>query len=311
MPKTKLAVNMRRKAKNVLQKWLFLTVLIIPGIGYAAPEKTLNLVASLRPLSLIALDVVRLAGLDDAIEVSTLLQPGSSPHHWSLSVNQLALLRQADLFIWIGEDLEPYLPKVVEAQGMVNIALASLPSLSWPPELHQNHGHGQRDPHIWLDPINGLAIARAIADSLAKQVPAWSDALNSAVEQYRVQLIDQKKEFDNRYQLFTDHSVAVYHDSLGHFLQRYRLKQAVALTAVPDQQLGMRTLLRLKKHSPACLLADIDELNQARGYSEKLQWPLVELDLLARHLVTDGYVVYQRSIAEAVEACLKGAKQKR
>lgn len=309
-----MVIKMRRKTINVLVKWGFFLISLVCGMCCAAPEARLHLVASLRPLSLIAADLVRLADLEKEVQISTLLQAGSSPHHLSLSVSQLALVQRADLFIWVGKDLEPYLPKVVGEYSSAHITLAELPALSWPVELDNgnNHGHphGQRDPHIWIDPINGIVIAEAIAHHIGQQVPAWQNALQQAAERYRAQLLAQVKEFERRYYPYKFTTMAVYHDSLSHFLERYHLQRALTLTMVPDQQLGMRTLLKMKKQSPVCLLADIDEQAQALSYAQKLHWPMVELDLLARDDAIDGYITYQRTIAIAVETCLKSKVEK-
>ena len=43
-----------------------------------------------------------------------ILQPGASPHEYSLRPSEAAALQEADLVFWVGEDLTPWMKDAIE-----------------------------------------------------------------------------------------------------------------------------------------------------------------------------------------------------
>jgi len=268
--------------------------------------KPLELAASIRPITLIASDLLARAGLSSDVSVTTILPPGLTPHHMSLSVNQLSLLKKADYIFWIGEDLEPYLKSMAVERGESAISLATLKAIHWPADSgHDDHP----DMHLWLDPQNGLVIAEAFVNTIGKHRPDLKPRLSEALQRYRTEVTNQIEDHQGQFnRLAHPAKPAVFHDSLNHLFSRFQLNKAFSVTEVPEQQLGMRQLLTLKKQNPACLLADVEEMEMAEGYAEKFGWPLLELDILAVKPALTSYLEYQQGLVKTVLACLSRQK---
>ncbi len=271
-----------------------------------------TVLTSVRPLTLIVRDLVRLAELEAHIQVSPLLPAGASPHHLALKAKDVARIKAADLLVWVGPQLETFLPKAIDEyrKGRTDLALSGLSDLneSFGEHSDREHQHGGTDPHVWLDPANAAVIARSVKELLVKEMPSRSEVLQLAYLRYLQELSAKTNEISVKLQSVNQgrRSVAVYHDSLGHYLKRFHISQQAALTMVPEQQIGLKSLLQYKKQTePACLLADIGELSLARGFGEKLGWRLVGFDLLAQNMEVNTYLQYLTGVTGAVEDCLQ------
>jgi zinc transport system substrate-binding protein len=59
-------------------------------------------------------------------EPSLIVQPGASPHGYSMRPSEAALLQSADVVVWVGEDLAPWLERSIETLGADAASLALL-----------------------------------------------------------------------------------------------------------------------------------------------------------------------------------------
>ena len=91
---------------------LFSALLSVPAV---AAEK-INVVASIKPLQLVMHEL-----LGDQADVKVLLPAGASPHHYSLKPSEIRSLNQADLIVWVGEDLEQFLAKPIKQSGRAHL----------------------------------------------------------------------------------------------------------------------------------------------------------------------------------------------
>lgn len=104
----------------------------------AAPD----VVASIAPIGHIASAVM--AGLG---EPHVLLEPGASPHAYSLRPSQAGVLGDAELILWVGGQLEVFLARPLAALGgeVPRIELAALPGITLlayrEGALFEAHGH--------------------------------------------------------------------------------------------------------------------------------------------------------------------------
>ena len=137
-----------------------------------------------------------------------LLAPGDDPHDFTLRPSQARTLSQADLMIWVGASLTPWLVDPLENLAGDAAHLSLLETEGWnllpfrdldeamghddhvehddhakhgDHDDHAGHDHGEFDPHAWLDPTVVSVWADAVAQALIVQ-----DAENA--EQYAANL---------------------------------------------------------------------------------------------------------------------------
>ena len=119
--------------------------------------------------------------LGDLGEVRVLLPAGGNEHHHQIKPSDAAALQDAELLVWIGPALTPWLARSAESlatgstlrlldlPGTRLLAYADAAETHDAPEGHDDHaGHDHADstdPHAWLDPQNGRLWLAAIADA--------------------------------------------------------------------------------------------------------------------------------------------------
>lgn len=96
-----------------------------------------------------------------------LLTPGADPHHFQLRPSQARTVARADLVIWVGPDLTPWLARVLAGADAENaVALGGDGDLV----ADHDHDHGA-EIHQWLDPAIARDWIAVIAQVLAKADP--------------------------------------------------------------------------------------------------------------------------------------------
>jgi len=107
----------------------------------------------------VATDIAPIHGLvsqvmKDLGEPDLIIRPGASPHSYALRPSEARALSQADLVVWIGEGLAPWLEPSIEqlATNAHVLELLALPSTTILPyregatfEAHDHEEHGEHD----------------------------------------------------------------------------------------------------------------------------------------------------------------------
>ncbi|UCC40846.1 MAG: zinc ABC transporter substrate-binding protein [Candidatus Aminicenantes bacterium] len=197
-------------------------------------------------------------------EVSLLLPPGAEIHTWQPRPSDIIRLSSADLFIYIGADLEPWLHdllksvnnpslRVLEAsQGILLIDEEGIvhygAELEAVGNLNSGHEHerGARDPHIWLDFKNDQMIVDKIAAVLSELDPESSSIFekNASFYKGRLQGLDQKFKDGLK---DCDHETIILggHAAFGYLARSYNLRQISVYGLSPDSRPTPKKLIEV------------------------------------------------------------------
>lgn len=164
--------------------WLLLAALgVLATAPGAADGRPLEVVTTVSDLA----DLVRVVG-GDRVRVTSLADGYQDPHYLEAKPSHARRLRNADLLVYVGLDLETaWLPRLLETArnphlkpGTGRLVDASR-SVDRILEVHghtdrsEGHVHPEGNPHYLLDPRNGLAVARDLAGALSALDPAGAD----------------------------------------------------------------------------------------------------------------------------------------
>jgi zinc transport system substrate-binding protein len=319
--------------KNIVKVQLFviLTALFVSLAGTA--HGSLKVVASLKPVHSL------LAGVMQGVaEPQLLLNDGQSPHSMSLKPSQVRILKEADLIVWVGAELEPALSQLLQPQSYRAevVSLIEIPDLHLLPirNRHEWHSHGHNhnqkgdhsehspkahmhDNHIWLSPENAAVIVRHLTGKLIEL-----DNAHSAIYSNNSQiLLDRLKTLDDQIRAdlerITNTPYIVFHDAYQYFEAHFGMHTVGTVSINPEQLSGARHIHRLrqtiKQKGAHCLFTEPQfEPKLVNTLAQGLEVKIGQLDPLGMQLPAgpDCYFSLIQGLADGLLDCLAGEEQK-
>lgn len=168
-------------------------------------------------------------------EVISMVPPGGEPHEWEPKPRDLAGLGEADVLIYCGAGMEPWIDKALK-----NISVPVVVDASQGVELLEesqghdhDHGHGGEnnqkvenvDPHIWLDPLNAVIMVGNVRDALVKADPANSGFYQENAAGYSAQLELLHGDYRAALEKAPKKVFVTSHAAFGYLAHRYGLRQ--------------------------------------------------------------------------------------
>jgi zinc/manganese transport system substrate-binding protein len=197
----------------------------------AAQAKKLNVVTSTTDLASLAQEVG-----GDRITVDSIAKGYQDPHFVEAKPSFLLKLRNADLLISVGLQLEiGWLPPLITQSGNPRIqpgAAGYLDASQFAEILEIPQGqitramgdvHPLGNPHYWLDPDNGRRVAKGIADKLAQMDPGNTAFFQSRFQDFDKRLTAAEKNWDAMMKPYAGRKVVTYHNSWPNFAHHFHL----------------------------------------------------------------------------------------
>ncbi len=231
-----------------------------------------------RPLVITTLfpqyDFVRaIAG--DKVNLKLLLKPGVEAHTFEPTPRDIAEISKAALFIYTGEFMEPWAGRILKGiknetliivDAGKNIALLDADNHNQEHgededddhghshdrkkiDSHKKHNHGDKDPHIWTNPLNALKMIDNILAGLMKSDPENSAYYTANAEKFKKEIITLHNDFINTFKK-TEYKKILYagHFAFGYFARLYGLEHISPYKGFsPNAEPGPREIAELVK----------------------------------------------------------------
>jgi len=223
----------------MLRPALFALSLIIAPMASAEPPRVAVDIAAVHGL------VAQVMGDLGAPEL--VMTPGASPHDYTLRPSQAASLEAADLVIWMGPDLTPWLARSLAtlAPDAASLALLEVPQTRtmaarevaiFDTPVPAPSADSARDPHAWLDPENAAIWIGLIADALAGVDPDNAAVYRANATAALADIAALQAEITARIAPIRDTAFIVFHDAYQYFEERFDLSPvgAIALADAAD-----------------------------------------------------------------------------
>ncbi|EGQ7677539.1 zinc ABC transporter substrate-binding protein ZnuA [Vibrio parahaemolyticus] len=211
------------------------------------PAQAITVLTSIKPIQLMVTELT-----EGVTTPEVLVQSNASPHDYSLRPSDVKKVASADLVIWYGHDLEPFLEKVVSNRSST-LTLSEIPNLalrefdSEHSHDHDGHDHGSHDPHFWLGIKPVKQVAQAVVNKLAEIDPANAKTYSNNLVKFEEQLAARDKEIEQQLAPVKNQGYFVFHDAYGYFEERYQLNNLGHFTVTPDRKPGAKTLIQIRK----------------------------------------------------------------
>lgn len=176
-------------------------------------------------------------------------------------------------------------------------------------EGHHHHHHGEYDPHTWLDPANGKAQAKVIADKLSEIDPANKDYYMANYEKIATELDEIVNEYKDKFSKVENNKFIVPHQAFGYVAREFNLEQIPLNSLTSTGEAGSKVL---KEVSDMAKDEKIKTVFYEMGGSDKAAKTLAdEIGAEAKPISTlefatdeelDSNKTYQEMIKENLEA---------
>ncbi|MDG1744334.1 MAG: zinc ABC transporter substrate-binding protein [Planktomarina sp.] len=228
---------------------LCLTAAWLAGPAYADRPRV---AVDIAPIHSLVAQVMEGIGMPDLI-----IQPGATPHEYSLRPSEAAALQSADLVFWIGPDLTPWLEEAIETLAPA-ADLTTLMDIDGTVQLefredavfeahdhsdhadeddhddhddHADHGdHAGHDPHAWLSPKNAMTWLEVIAGRLSAVDPVNSDAYVANAASGRAVIEALMDEVDATLDPVRGRAFIVFHDAYQYFQTDFDVSASGAIS---------------------------------------------------------------------------------
>jgi len=224
-------MKMIQSCAGLVAVLLFRLLLCAAAFPTAAEAKKLNVVTSTTDMAALAQEVG-----GDKINVESIAKGYQDPHFVEAKPSFLLRLRQADLLISVGLQLEiGWLPPLITQSGNPRIQVGGmgyLDSSQFAQVLEIRQGavtraegdvHPLGNPHYWLDPDNGRRIARGIANRLAELDPGNTAFFQQRFQDFDRRLSAREQRWDAAMKPYRGRKVVTYHRSFPNFAGRFGL----------------------------------------------------------------------------------------
>lgn len=216
--------------------------------------------------------------MGDLGQPELLLAKGGDEHDFQLKPSQAGAVADAELVVWIGPELTPWLDSAMDSRPEGAAALALLDAEATArreyggagddhggdehaEEGDDGHGHGSEDPHAWLDPGNARAWLGLIAAELGRIDPQNAAAYAANAEKAGQGIAALDAELAALLAPVKDKPFVTFHDAYGYFVDHYGLTHAGSIALGDASTPGAARLAELRGELEAggavCLFPEI------------------------------------------------------
>lgn len=274
--------------------------------------QALQVLNSIKPFEMISHELII-----DGQSTESILNANASPHDYALKPSDVKKIRDSDVVVWFGHDLESFLAKSVEGQSS-SLAIQDLEGISLREfggdghdHGHEGHDHGSFDPHVWLGPEQSRQVARAISAKLQSIDPDNQQAYQDKLATFEASLDKTVADIRTQLEPIQDQGYYVFHDAYGYYEEFFKMNNLGHFTVSPERKPGAKTLIAIKttlrEQQVKCVFSEpqftpavINSVTRGTGTQ------IGQLDPLGSDIaVEDGsYFVFLKSMANSLSDCL-------
>ena len=271
----------------------------------------------------------------DHVSVNSIYPPGTDIHTFEPSQKDMIEYSKSDLFFYTSDDLDTMTTNITKSIKKDVEVVAVAKDISKENILAHNHDHGheghdhateekhnheghnngENDPHVWLDPIHSITMAKAIKDELVKH----DESNKEEYEENFKELKEELTKIDEKLHTVTESAkhqeVYISHESIGYLADHYGFEQ-VGVSGLnneePTQKDIINVVKKIKKDGAKHILVEQNVSSKTVDMiKEQTKVEPVEfhnLSTLTKEEETEDNITYQSIMQKNIDA-LKKAMQ--
>ena len=267
-----------------------LSTLCLILMAAAARAEAPRVVADIAPVHSLVAQV-----MEGVAEPALIVPPGGDAHHLALRPSDARRIASAEVVIWVGPALTPWMAEPIDALAPTAATLTLLETPGWSRrEAVDGHDHGQGhddqaghgggdghddaahadhaiDPHAWLDPQVAMVWVGAIRDTLSTTDPDNAALYAANARRTLTGLKSLHDRISADLASVQGGTWIAPHDAFGYFADRFALPAAAAISDSEAEAPGPAHLAALQGMVQAgtvtCVLS---ETNGPTDYADLL-----------------------------------------
>lgn len=230
----------------------------------------------------------------DAVDVITMVPPGSSPETYEPTPQQMADFSKAEIFFAIGMAVEE--TKVLPQIGKTPVVdLAEIVRKEYPDRTFEE---GERDEHIWLSPKRIEVIIETMVSELSTLLPDQKTVFEKNGQEYITELKKADQEIVEILNTMDRRIFIVYHPAFGYFADEYGLTM-VALEeegkeSTPQQLQAVVNFAKENGLKAVFYQQEVDS-RQSVSFAEEIKGKAIQLSPLS-----GDYIQNLKDMAKAI-----------
>lgn len=200
----------------------------------------------------------------DHVDVMSVFPAGADGHTYEPTSKEMIQFSNSDMFIYVGGNMESFSSTLVSALANQEVQLIGLEDH---PELfesdrehhhadhdheHDHHHEGRMDPHIWIDPLKMIEVARVIKEALIEHYPENEDDFTQNFDVLVEDLTMLDEQFEADLAEKTDGYIIVPHAAYGYW-ERYGIHQipvsGYSMSEEPSQKQLLNLVTTAREHN--------------------------------------------------------------
>ncbi|MGC9100321.1 MAG: metal ABC transporter substrate-binding protein [Caldisericum sp.] len=171
-------------------------------------------------------DAVKSIG-GDLVDVFVIVLPGSSPHTYVLTPQDLQNLENVSVIFENNFGLEEFLKSVISSltARVVNVS----EPLKNVVELHNGN------PHLWLNPEYFVIQSEVIKNTLVELDPIHKDVYEKNYENYKKAILNKASELRQKLVNLPNRNVITFHDAFPYFAEYFGINILASIEPDPNK----------------------------------------------------------------------------
>lgn len=192
----------------------------------------------------------------ERVDVDFIVKGTQNPHYIEVKPSYMMKLRNADIFLQIGMELELWAQQIIDGSRNSRLIVVDcsnkIDKLEIPTVVDASQGdiHRYGNPHYWLDPMNVKIIMQNILEALVKISPNDETYFKTNMDSYLSDLNIKITNWQEELEPFKNSNVITFHKSWTYFAKRFGLnvldyiEPKPGITPTPSHTLKLIKLIK-------------------------------------------------------------------
>jgi len=212
-------------------KTRILLILIFALFGYGK----INIVASTTDLA----DIAKQIGGKNVSTIS-IARGSQDPHYVEVLPSYMIKVKRADMYLTVGMELDQWAAQIIDGSRNKHLKIVDcsehinrqeVPTKKVDASMGDIHPNG--NPHYWLDPDNGKAIAHTIAQNLKIIDPKHAESYEQHLVTFLKSIDDLKLKWAVEYADLQGSKIIYYHNTWPYFNRYFSIVAAAFIEPKP------------------------------------------------------------------------------